>query len=169
MGSALEDQSLYHLVYSLGISAVFGAVDVLFLWPQSHLGDLLAAAAVLSLIATYELKVRGMSWRLVAMLAVFIFVFAIVISWWVGPPGEALTPLIDVTPRSLANIMPGDESGVGMTFRSAETSPATAYDVRLNVQGFVAPFPLPVDYRMPEKPKVFESSGNLAPGGEIAR
>lgn len=44
MGSALDnqkDQSLYHLVYSLGISAVFGAVDVLFLWPQTDLAHAL--------------------------------------------------------------------------------------------------------------------------------
>lgn len=171
MGGALDgqkDQRLYHLVYTLGISAVFGLVDVLFLWPESHLKALLAGAAVLSLIATYELKSRGAPWRLVAAVAAFLFVLAIVASWCVGPPVTALKPLIDVRPRSLANLMPGEESGVGMTFRSAETSPATAYDVRTNVQVFAAPFPLPENYPMPEKPKVFESSGSLAPGGEIA-
>lgn len=165
---ASEDhKNLYHLVYSLGMSAVLGAVDFRFLWPETHLWALLAAAALLSLIAIFELTIRGVSRRLVAGLVVFFFALAIVGRWWLGSVKTALKPLIDVTPRGLENLAPGDESGVSMTSRSAETSPAMACDATTNVQVFVAPFPLPTDYPMPEKPKVFGSTGNLAPGGEI--
>jgi hypothetical protein len=78
-----------------------------------------------------------------------------------------LKPQIEVTPRGITNFFPGNETGIGMTYRSSAANQATAYAATSSVQVFVAPFPLPADYPMPTKPTAFESKGMLAPGGEL--
>jgi hypothetical protein len=74
-------------------------------------------------------------------------------------------PMIDATPRSLKDFVPGDRAGIGMTFRN--TGAATAYSVTSDVSGAILPFPLPKDYPMPSVAKTHGSIGTLAPGGEI--
>jgi hypothetical protein len=48
---------LYHLIYGLAISLAFSVADFAFLWPESHFFALLFLAAVLSLLAIYEMAV----------------------------------------------------------------------------------------------------------------
>jgi hypothetical protein len=75
-GKKAEHSDLYHYVYSFGGSVLVGIVDFIFIWPESHLLALLAAAAWFSLLAVFELRNFRKEWSVTV--PVFLFVGALI-------------------------------------------------------------------------------------------
>lgn len=50
-------ERFYHLTYGFGVSVLFSAADIAFLWPENHTLSLVFGASTLSIVTLYELTV----------------------------------------------------------------------------------------------------------------
>lgn len=88
-----QHKTLYHWVYVAGFCLLTAIVDFAFLWPENHLWALLALAAAVSLVAIYEMTVRGFGPCTVAATVMCLFAATILAFWVVGPiPAPAIFP-----------------------------------------------------------------------------
>jgi hypothetical protein len=113
-GKKAEHSDLYHYVYSFGGSVLVGIVDFIFIWPESRLLALLAAAAWFSLLAVFELRNFHKEWSVTV--PVFLFVGALIANFLipVQVPETTVTGTLqfadDPTPQTGCDPATGDDA-----------------------------------------------------------